>query len=72
MENIIHSCENCGHCDEDCPICMKVKQCEHYNPHELRINEMIDYSKIDYSADVCLGLDNKYHAVKCVEWIERK
>ena len=26
MENIIHSCENCGHCDEDCPICMEVKQ----------------------------------------------
>ena len=46
--------------------------CEHYNPHELRINEMIDYSKIDCSADVCLGLDDKYHAVKCVEWIERK
>lgn len=26
MENIIHSCENCYHCDEDCPICMEIKQ----------------------------------------------
>jgi len=26
MENIIHSCEKCGHYDEDCPICMEVKQ----------------------------------------------
>ena len=24
----IHSCETCGHCDEDCPICMEVKQNE--------------------------------------------
>ena len=26
MKNIIHSCENCGRCDEDCPVCMEVKQ----------------------------------------------
>ena len=25
-ENIIRSCENCGHCDEDCPVCTEVKQ----------------------------------------------
>ena len=28
MENIIHSCENCGHCDEDCSVCTEVKQNE--------------------------------------------
>ena len=26
MENVIHSCENCGHCDEDCSVCTEVKQ----------------------------------------------
>lgn len=26
MENIIHRCENCGHCDEDCVVCLEVKQ----------------------------------------------
>ena len=26
MENIIRSCENCGHCDEDCVVCTEVKQ----------------------------------------------
>jgi hypothetical protein len=39
--------------------------CEHYYPHELHINEILNYSKIDCSADVCLGLDDKYHPVKC-------
>ena len=46
--------------------------CEHYNPHELQINEVIDYSKMDCSEQVCLGLDDKYHPVKCVEWIKSK
>ena len=26
MKNIIHSCENCGHCDEDCTVYMENKQ----------------------------------------------
>lgn len=26
MENIIHNCANCKHCDEDCAVCLDVKQ----------------------------------------------
>ena len=26
MKNIIHSCENCGHCDEDCTVYIENKQ----------------------------------------------
>ena len=26
MKNNIKNCSNCGHCDEDCPICKNNKQ----------------------------------------------
>ena len=46
--------------------------CEHYYPHEFQagdINKSWD-SKCDNG--MCEDNDNKFHAVKCVEWIERK
>ena len=26
MKNNTRNCSNCGHCDEDCPVCLKAKQ----------------------------------------------
>ena len=47
-----------------------MESCEHYYPHEFKDGD--DIWNVNCSDGVCENPEGKFHAVKCVEWIERK